>query len=176
MVMTGFRAAAALAFLSAPLSFAAAEDAGKLVDQVAPEISEIASGGHWSADGKGGFYRAFVVMAGENGGTAEVYLQWVSFGDGKPAVVKSLPVKEVNDQKLGNASITIGGEDDKENETTIFISSYDIDEDKDISLFVKATNPGNYTMAKAPPEGEAEGEGGPEDGSAGKDEAPGIED
>ena len=57
MVMTGFRAAAALAFLSAPLSFAAAEDAGKLVDQVAPEISEIASGGHWSADGKGGFYR-----------------------------------------------------------------------------------------------------------------------
>ena len=110
MVMTGFRAAAALAFLSAPLSFAAAEDAGKLVDQVAPEISEIASGGHWSADGKGGFYRR------ENGGTAEVYLQWVSFGDGKPVVVKSLPVKEVNEQKLGNASITIGGEDDKENE------------------------------------------------------------
>ena len=119
MIMTGVRAAAALAFLSAPLSFAAAEDAGKLGDQVAPEISEIASGGHWSADGKGGFYRAFVVMAGENGGTAEVYLQWVSFGDGKPAVVKSLPVKEVNEQKLGNASITIGGEDDKENETTI---------------------------------------------------------
>ena len=82
-----------------------------------PEVSEIASGGHWSADGKGGFYRAFVVMAEENGGTAEVYLQWVSFGDGKPAVVKSLPVKEVNDQKLGNAPITIGGEDDKENET-----------------------------------------------------------
>ena len=97
------------------LSFAAAEDAGKLVDQVAPEVSEIASGGHWSADGKGGFYRAFVVMAGENGGTAEVYLQWVSFGDGKPAVVKSLPVKGAR-------------------------------------------------------------EGGPEDGGAGKGEAPGIED
>lgn len=40
MVMTGFRAAAALAFLSAPLSFAAAEDAGKLVDQVAPELRD----------------------------------------------------------------------------------------------------------------------------------------
>ena len=177
MVTTGVRAAAALAFLSAPLSFATAADASKLVDQVAPEISEIASGGHWSADGKGGFYRAFVVMAGENGGTAEVYLQWVSFGDGKLAVVKSLPVKEVNDQKLGNASITIGGEDDKENETTILISSYDIDEDKDISLFVKATNPGSYTMAKAPPpEGEDGGEAGPGVGGADKGEAPGIED
>ena len=30
--------------------------------------------------------------------------------------MKSLPVKEVNEQKLGNASITIGGEEDKENE------------------------------------------------------------
>lgn len=59
---------------------------------------------------------------------------------------------------------------------TIFISSYDIDEDKDISLLVKATNPGNYTMAKASPESDAQGEGGPEDGSAGKDEASGIED
>jgi hypothetical protein len=176
MVMMGFSAAAALAFVCAPLSFAVADDAGKLVDQVAPEVSEVTSGGHWSADGKGGFYRAFVVMAGEKGGTAEVYLQWVSFGDGKPVIVKSLPIKEVNDQKLDNASIAIGGEDDKENETTIFISSYDIDEDKDISLFVKATNPGTYAMEKAPPEGEEEGEGGPADGAAGKAEAPGIED
>ena len=48
--------------------------------------------------------------------------------------MKSLPIKEVNDQKLGNASIVIGGEDDKENEITILISSYDIDADKDISL------------------------------------------
>jgi hypothetical protein len=180
MFMTGFRAAAALTFLTAPLSFAAAEDAGKLVDQVAPEVSEVASGGHWSADGNGGFYRAFVVTAGEKGGTVEVYLQWVSFGDGKPAVVKSLPVKEINDQKLGNASIDIGGEDDKENETTIFISSYDIDEDKDISLFVKATNPGTYTLEKAPPgsdeDGGEGGEGGSGDEGAGKKESPGVED
>ena len=41
---------------------------------------------------------------------------------------------------------------------------------------MKTTNPGNYTMAKGPAEGEALGEGGPEDGSAGKDETPGIED
>jgi hypothetical protein len=180
MLTTGFRAAATLAFIMAPLSFATAEDSGKLVDQVAPEISEVASGGHWSADGKGGFYRALVVIGGDKGGIAQVYLQWVSFGDGKPVVVSSLPIKEVNDQKLGNASILIGAEDDKENVTTIFISSYDIEEDKDISLYVKATKPGAYTMETAPPEGAAAGagsdEGGPADEGTGKKEAPGVED
>jgi hypothetical protein len=100
----------------------------------------------------------------------------VSFGEGKPVVVKSLPIKEVNDRKLGNAAIDIGGEDDKENETTIFISSYDIEQDEDISLFVKATTPGTYTMEKAPPEGEAEGEGAPAGAGAGEEEAPGVED
>jgi hypothetical protein len=177
MFLTGFRAAVALACLTVPLSFAAAEDGSKLVDQVAPEVSEVASGGQWSADGKGGFYRGFVVMAGPNASVAEIYLQWVSFGDGKPTVVKSLPIKEINDQKLGNASITIGGEEDKENETTLFISSYDIEEDKDISLFIKATNPGTYTVDKAPPEtGPEGGEGGPGDQGNGKEEAPGVED
>ena len=179
MPTTFLRAAATLLFVAAPLSLAAAEDAGKVVDAVAPEVSEVASGGHWSADGKGGFYRALVVMAGEKGATVNIYLQWLSFGDGKtPIIVKSVPVKEINDKKLGNASITIGGEEDKDNETTISVSSYDIDEDEDISLYVKATNPGTYTMEKAPPEGaEEEGpEESPKGSGAGKDEAPGVED
>jgi len=180
MPTTFLRAAATLLLVAAPLSFAAAEDAGKLVDAVAPEVSEVASGGHWSADGKGGFYRALVVMAGEKGATVNIYVQWLSFGDGgkPPVIVKSVPIKEINDQKLGNASITIGGEEDKDNETTISVSSYDIDEDEDISLYVKATNPGAYTMEKAPPEGaEEEGpEESPGDAKPGKDEAPGVED
>ena len=79
--------------------------------------------------------------------------------------------------------IEIGGENDKENETTIFVSSYDVEEDKDISLYVKATKPGAYTVEKAPsegaeqggtaeaPEGEAPGKKAP-----GKGEAPGVED
>ena len=65
-------------------------------------------------------------MAGDKAAIANVYLQWLSFGDGsKPVIVKSIPVKEINDQTLGNASIEIGGEQDKENEATIFVSSYD---------------------------------------------------
>ena len=57
-------------------------------DSTAPEVADVVSGGHWSADGKGGFYRALVVMAGENAAIANVYLQWLSFGDAaKPTVV-----------------------------------------------------------------------------------------
>ena len=116
-------------------------------------------------------------MAGEKGGTAEVYLQWVSFGDGKPAVVKSLPIKEVNDQKLGNASIAIGGEDDKENETTIFISSYDIDEDKDISLLRQGHQPQELTpWRRRRPRAKEQAKAVRQTAPAGKGEAPGIED
>ena len=61
-----------------------------------------------------------------------------------------MPIKEVNDQKLANASIEIEGEESKDNEITIVVSSYDFEADKDINLFVKGTAPGKYTMAKAP--------------------------
>jgi len=102
--------------------------------------------------------------------------------------VKSLPVKEINDQNLGNASIEIGGEQDKENEATIFVSSYDVEEDKDISLLIKATKGGTYTVAKGPPEGPEQGSGegapkgtpqagAPSEGKApAKGEKPGVED
>ena len=87
MMRTFLRAAASLVLVAAPLSFATAADAGKLVDSTAPEVADVVSGGHWSADGKGGFYRALVVMAGENAAIANVYLQWL-FGDAaKPTVV-----------------------------------------------------------------------------------------
>ena len=129
-------------------------------DSTAPEVADVVSGGHWSADGKGGFYRALAVMAGEKAAIANVYLQWLSFGDAaKPTVVKSVPVKEINDQNLGNPSIEIGGEEDRENEATIFVSSYDVEEDKGISLLIKVTKPGTYTVAKAPPQGPEQGSG-----------------
>jgi hypothetical protein len=184
MTRTFLRAAATLLLVAAPLSLAVAADAGKVADAVATEVSEVASGGHWSADGKGGFYRALVVMAGDKAAIANVYLQWLSFGDGgTPTIVKSVPVKEINDQNLGNASIEIGGENDKENETTIFVSSYDLEEDKDISLLGKVTKPGVYTIEKVPAEGaeqggpaqEPEGEA-PGKKAPGKGEAPGLED
>jgi len=159
--------------------------AGRLT---APEVADIVSGGHWSADGKGGFYRALVVMAGDKAAIANVYLQWLSFGDAaKPTVVKSVPVKEINDQNLGNASIEIGGEEDQANEATIFVSSYDVEEDKDICFSLRRPNPA-LTRSRGPPEGPEQGSGegapkgtpqagAPSEGKApAKGEKPGVED
>ena len=83
---------------------------------------------------------------------ARVFLQWLALSetDPFPTIVATVPLKEVNDQKLGNASIEIEGEESKDNEITIIVSSYDFEADKDITLYVKGTAPGKYAMAKAP--------------------------
>ena len=116
------------------------------------------TGGSWSADKQGGFYRAFVIMNGSRRPSARrVYLQWLALSETNPipTVVETVPIKEVNDQELANASIEIEGEESKDNEITIVVSSYDFEADKDITLFVKGTAPGKYTMAKAPKGGPA---------------------
>ena len=93
--------------------------------------------------------------------------------------MKSVPVKEINDQNLGNASIEIGGEEDKENEATIFVSSYDVEEDKDISLLTRSRR----RPPQGPEQGSGEGapKGAPQAGAPSgkappKGEKPGVED
>lgn len=83
--------------------------------------------------------------------SARVFLQWLALSETNPipTVVATVPIKEVNDQKLANASIEIEGEESKDNEITIVVSSY-FEADKDINLFVKGTAPGKYAMAKTP--------------------------
>ncbi|MGA8689442.1 MAG: hypothetical protein WB662_05920 [Methyloceanibacter sp.] len=97
-----------------------------------------------------------MIMSGEaqNFG-AHVYLQWLALSNDNPipTVVKTVPVKEVNDQKLANAAIELQGEENKDNEITIIVTSYDFDADKDITLFVKGGLPGTYSMEKAPAKG-----------------------
>jgi len=46
---------------------------------------------------------------------ARVFLQWLALSEASPVptVVKTVPIKEVNDQKLANASIEIEGEESK---------------------------------------------------------------
>jgi hypothetical protein len=118
-----------------------ADDAAKLVDSLPTEIADVVTGGSWSADKQGGFYRAMVVMTGtEKDFGARVFLQWLALSEASPVptVVATVPIKEVNDEKLANASIEIEGEASKGNEITIIVSSYDFDADKDITLFVRA--------------------------------------
>ena len=148
------RAIAFLTLALVPLTSASAqEDDAKIVAGVPTEVADIVTGGSWSADKQGGFYRAFVIMNGtQETFSARLFLQWLALSETSPipTVVATVPIKEVNDQKLANASIEIEGEDSKDNEITIVVSSYDFEADKDINLFVKGTAPGKYTMAKAP--------------------------
>ena len=148
------RAIAFLMLALVPLTSASAqEDDAKIVAGVPTEVADIVTGGSWSADKQGGFYRAFVIMNGtQETFSARVFLQWLALSETTPipTVVATVPIKEVNDQKLANASIEIEGEDSKDNEITIVVSSYDFEADKDINLFIKGTAPGKYTMAKAP--------------------------
>lgn len=171
MLKTILRAAAVLVSLAVPAGGALADDA-KLIEGVAPEVAEVATGGSWSADKQGGFYRAIVLMTGDQKTFgAHIYLQWLAFTETSPipAIIKTVPIKEINDQGLANASIALEGEEGKDNEVTVVVSSYDLEEDKDITLFVKAGQPGTYAMAAAP----AKGAG---DDAPAKKEAPGKED
>ena len=174
MLTTILRSAAVLNLVAIPWSQAFAQE-DKLVEAVPAEVAEIISGGSWSADKTGGFYRAMVLMSGDQKSFgAQVYLQWLAFDDTGPVpkVVATVAIKEINEKKLDNASIGIEGEEGAENTITLVVNSYDFDEDEDINLFVKATLPGKYTMVKEPPKGSRPPSG--DDG--GKEEAPGIED
>ena len=148
------RAIAFLVLALVPLTSATAqEDDAKIVASVPTEVADIVTGGSWSADKQGGFYRAFVIMNGnQETFSARVFLQWLALSETNPipTVVATVPIKEVNDQKLANASIEIEGEESKDNEITIVVSSYDFEADKDITLSVKGTAPGKYAMAKPP--------------------------
>ena len=86
MLATILRAAALIALSLVPLaSAAAADDDTKLVESIPPEVADVVSGGSWSADKKGGFYRAFVIMSGaDKSFGAHVYLQWLALSNDSP--------------------------------------------------------------------------------------------
>jgi hypothetical protein len=123
----------------------------------------VVTGGSWSDGKQGGLYRAFVLMSGSRDDFgARLYLQWLALSDDSPipSVVKTVAVKEVNDQNLPNTAIQIDGEENKDNEIYVVV---DFEADKDILLFVKAGTPGTYSVGKTPPKalsGATEDDGG----------------
>jgi len=70
--------------------------------------------------------------------------------DPVPKVMATVPVEEVNDQKLANIQSILRGKESKDNEITIIASSYDFDADKEHHLVCRRTAPSKYVMAKAP--------------------------
>ena len=116
MLKSVLRAAALVALASVPLAATAADDDAKIVESLPPQVADVVTGGSWSAGKQGGFYRALVIMTGtEKDFGARVFLQWLALSEASPVptVVKTVPIKEVNDQKLANASIEIEGEESK---------------------------------------------------------------
>jgi hypothetical protein len=161
MLKTALHQAALLALSLLAISPAAAQDELKLVESVPAEVADVVTGGSWTTNGDGGFYRAFVVMSGEGDDFgARIYLQWLMIADDSPApkVVKTLPVAEINEQGLDNASVEIDSEEGEDNRITLVVSSYDFENDKEVLLLVQAEEPGKYSMKEAPtaPPGEPE--------------------
>ena len=169
-------AVAFLAFapVIASLSVARAENGNSndLVSSLPAQIPEILTGGSWTNGSVGGVYRAVVVLsksknsksallnkavankpstvenstAGER--KAEVFIQWIAYGTGKATakIVKTVSIKEFNEKQLRHAFLAM--DTLKDNEMTLLVTSYDENSDKDVSISVKATTPGQYTSAK----------------------------
>jgi hypothetical protein len=70
----------------------------QVVESLPTEIADVVTGGSWSADKQGDFYRAIVAMTGaEKDFGAHVFLQWVALSETNPVpkVIATVSVKEV---------------------------------------------------------------------------------
>ena len=131
----------------------AAEDTEKLAAAVPPEVSEVVSGGTWSASGTSGVYRAIVVAtSGGDGQQASIIVQMLALENATavPKVVKSVLIKEVADKKLANAFLAMDAETD--NEMTLIVTAYGAGADQDTSMHVKFNGTGTYEILPTPGE------------------------
>jgi hypothetical protein len=117
---------------------AMSDDADNLVDILPTEIADAVTDGSWPADKECGFYRAIVAMTGttEKDFGAHVFLRWLTLSETNPVpkVMATVPVNDVNDQKLANVQSILRGKESKDNEITIIVSSYDFDDGQRTSL------------------------------------------
>lgn len=148
-----WRLAASIALALAYAMPAAAQDAAKSAGAVPTDVSEIVSGGNWSEGETSGVFRAVVVTSSTGQSSqARVIVQMLAFEKANPLpkIVKSIPVKEVEDKKLPNAFLAMDVEND--NELTLIITSYDAEKDQDTSMLVKFDGTGKYEIVTAPKE------------------------
>ena len=71
------------------------------------QVADVVTGGSWSAEKQGGFYRTIVIMTGNRKGLRRAGLLAMACSSSEanpvPTVVATVPIKEINDQKLANA-------------------------------------------------------------------------
>jgi len=133
-------------------SRAEAASPAEIAAGLAPEVIAVVSGGKWQEGDRNGGYRAVLVApAGAVG--AQLYIEWLAAGanGGAPSMVATVPVKEVNDLRLPNA--TLSAESETDNQFTVFVESDDPATQSGNSYTVNAAAPGKYTFSLgAPPE------------------------
>lgn len=110
------------------------------------EVSEVVSGGTWIEGQASGSYRTVTIQTFAPVEVAEVFLQWV--GSRSPVeplqIISSVPLREFNDQKLAQASITL--ETDVEGVAKIVIAGQDAAGRAVGLLSFRATGPGQYVV------------------------------
>ena len=87
------RAIALLALALVPLTAASAQEDAKIVAAVPTEVADVVTGGSWSADKQGGFYRALVVMTGTQDGPLVVAHEAPPEGGLRTRVLASAPAQ-----------------------------------------------------------------------------------
>lgn len=150
---TGLYCALIVTFCAWGYPISAAEETEKLAAAVPAEVSEVVSGGTWSAGGTSGVYRAIVVAtSGGNGQQANIIVQMLSLESATavPKVIKSVLIKEVAEKKLANAFLAMDAE--TENEMTLIVTAYGAGADQDTSMHVKFNGAGAYEILPAPGE------------------------
>ena len=136
--------ALALALSAAP-SFA--QDVAKSASAVPTDVTEIVSGGNWSQGETSGVFRAVVVTTTDGQASqARVIVQMLALEKGNPLpkIAKTIPIKEVEENKLPNAFLAMDVEND--NELTLIITSYEAEKDQDTSMMVKFDSTGKYEI------------------------------
>ena len=155
--MTGKRARvlAIVALFAAALGPVAvlAASPTEIAAALAPEVIQAVSGGTWADGGKTGYYRAVLVAPPDASSGAQLFVQWVQAANGAtaPSLLSAMPIKEFNDLKLIDASLSM--EYQKSNEFMLYVEPNDPTKDAAQSFSVTATLPGKYSaVVGAPPE------------------------
>ena len=139
--------AAVIVLLAVGIGPVSAASPADLAAGLALQIVQVVSGGNWDDGGKKGYYRAVLIAPADANSGAQIFLQWVQAGKDQPVptIAAMVPVKEVNDLHLIDATLNM--EVTKANEVLLYVEPNDPSKDTMQSYSITATVPGKYTAA-----------------------------
>ncbi len=139
-----------------PPAAAAPSGAEKVAPWIPPGVplgvSEVVTGGSWSAGGRSGFYRAVVVQAGREGArTVAVFLQWLTENEDGDAVAitASVPIREMEGRIIPFASVAL--ESDVPNDVQLTIAAPEAADPAARLTIIRAAGPGIYVVIPPSP-------------------------